>query len=322
MNDQPARFVQTVTGPLAIDTVALADGHAHVWIDPAPAISGAARIELNDYDKVRAELEDFRTLGGQLLVDCQPGTAGRDSHILQRLARDTGVAITATTGTHQRIYYAPDSWIWSAGADEAATWFIDELTVGMHRPGEAAQAEDAPRAAVIKIGYEGVIEGQTAVLMEAAAQAAAHTGAAILFHTERGRNVEALMPFFSARGVPPTRLYMCHVDKRVDIGLHRELAEAGVLLGYDTFARPKYNPDEGAWKLIAALVSAGLDQSVAICLDLAFPNTWRAYGGEPGLRFLPAVVLPRLAREGYSETTIRRLTARNVLERLAWDSAS
>ena len=130
MNDQPSRFVQTVTGPLAIDTVTLADGHAHVWIDPAPEISGAARIELNDYDKVRAELEDFHALGGQLLVDCQPGTAGRDGRILQRLSRETGVAITATTGTHQRIYYAPGSWIWSAGADEAAAWFIGELTVG------------------------------------------------------------------------------------------------------------------------------------------------------------------------------------------------
>lgn len=322
MNDQPSRFVQTVTGPLAIDTVTLADGHAHVWIDPAPEISGAARIELNDYDKVRAELEDFHALGGQLLVDCQPGTAGRDGRILQRLSRETGVAITATTGTHQRIYYAPGSWIWSAGADEAAAWFIGELTVGMRRPGEAVPAEDAPRAAVIKIGYEGAIEGQTAVLMEAAAQAAAHTGAAILFHTERGHNVEALIPFYAARGVPPTRLYMCHVDKRVDIGLHRELAEAGVLLGYDTFARPRYNPDEGAWKLIAALVAAGLDRSVAICLDLAFPHTWRAWGGEPGLRFLPAVVVPRLVREGYSEATVRRLTARNVLERLVWDVPS
>jgi phosphotriesterase-related protein len=220
------------------------------------------------------------------------------------------------------MYYAPESWIWRATVDEAAQWFIDELTVGMHKPGEPPSAfgeQPPPRAAVIKIGYEGVIEDQTAVLMEAAAQASAQTGASILFHTEQGRNVEALTPFYAARGVPATRLYMCHVDKRVDVGLHRELAQAGVLLGYDTFARPKYNPDQGAWQLIAALVGAGLDGSMAVCLDLAFPRTWRAYGGEPGLRFLPQVVVPRLIREGYSEHTIRRLTARNVLERLVWE---
>jgi phosphotriesterase-related protein len=325
MREMTGKFVQTVTGPLDIDSVTLADGHAHVWIDPAPEVTGAARIELNDYAAVRAELEDFRGAGGQLLVDCQPGTAGRDSRALQRLSRDTGVAITATTGTHQQMYYAPESWIWRATVDEAAAWFIDELTVGMHLPGEPPPADayhPAPRAAVIKIGYEGVIEGQTAVLMEAAAQASAQTGASILFHTEQGRNVEALIPFYAALGVPATRLYMCHVDKRVDAGLHRELAQAGVLLGYDTFARPKYNPDQGAWKLIEALVGAGLDGSIAVCLDLAFPRTWRAYGGEPGLRFLPEVVVPRLVREGYSEQTIRRLTARNVLERLAWDKDS
>jgi hypothetical protein len=48
---------------------------------------------------------------------------------------------------------------------------------------------------------------------------------------------------------------MCHVDKRPDVGLHRELARAGVLLGYDTFGRPKYNPDQGVWQLIPALVA-------------------------------------------------------------------
>ena len=83
------------------------------------------------------------------------------------------------------------------------------------------------RATTIKVGYEGTIAGQTRVLMEAAAEASRQTGALILFHTERGQNVEALIPFFGDRGVPASRLYICHVDKRPDAGLHRALAQAG-----------------------------------------------------------------------------------------------
>ncbi len=323
MTHPTPQVVETVTGPLAIDSVSLADGHGHVWIHPAEGVTGEARIELDDPAKMGRELAGFAAAGGSLIVDCQPGGAGRDARMLRRLSRETGIAITATTGAHQQKYYSQDFWLWSANVDEAADWFIEELTVGMRDVVPSAVTDDpepSPRAVVVKIGYEGVIEGQTRVLMEAAAIASVRTGASILFHTERGLNVEALLPFFSQRGVPPTRLYLCHVDKRVDIGLHTELAQAGALLGYDTFARPKYHPDEGAWRLIAALAGAGLDHAVAVCLDLAFPVNFRAWGGEPGLRFLPEVVVPRLAREGYSAQTIRRLTATNVLERLAWSA--
>lgn len=310
--------VQTVTGTVAVEAVQLADGHEHVWIKPAGGVSEDARIELNDYPRIRQELEAFKAAGGTLLVDCQPGGAGRDTRQLRRLSEETGVLITATTGAHQRKYYPPDSWQWRAGVDEAARYFISELTEGTRESlGEESGAEPV-RAAIIKIGYEGVIEGQTEVLMEAAAVASRQTGASILFHTEMGRNIEALIPFFEKHGVAPNRLYMCHVDKRPDVGLHRELARAGVLLGYDTFGRPKYDPDHNVWRLIPALAADGLAHGMAVCLDFAFPSMWRSFGGEPGLTFIQSDILPHLAQIGLDAATIKRLTAQNVANRLAW----
>ena len=312
--------VQTVTGSVPVAEILLADGHEHLWIDPAAGVSADARIELNDFSRIRQELENFKQAGGTLLVDCQPGDAGRNARQLRRLSETSGVLITATTGTHQRKYYAPESWQWRADVDEAARYFISELTEGTRESLDAASdhAAEPIRAAIIKIGYEGVIEGQTRILMEAAAVAARQTGASILFHTEMGRNVEALLPFFEKHGVPPTRLYMCHVDKRPDVALHRELARAGVLLGYDTFGRPKYDPDHNVWQLIPALVADDLAHGIAVCLDFAFPSMWRSFGGEPGLTFLQTHILPHLVRIGLDATTIKRLTARNVAERLAW----
>jgi phosphotriesterase-related protein len=266
---------------------------------------------VTDYAAIQAELADFRAAGGTTLIDCQPGGCGRDTRVLRRLAEGTGLQITATTGYHLQKYYPADHWLWSASEEEAAAHFVEELTGGTVESGGTV------RAATIKVAYDGVIAGQSRVLLEAAARAARQTGAAILAHTEQGRNVEALLAFFAGRRVPPDRLYLCHLDKRPDLGLHRELAQAGVLLGYDTFLRPRYDPERGVWPLLRALVADGLEGAIAIGLDLAPVEMWRFAGG-PGPLALPEQIIPRLRAEGLGEQAILRLTAQNVAERLAW----
>jgi predicted metal-dependent phosphotriesterase family hydrolase len=301
---------QAVSGLIPVDQVMLADAHAHAWIAPPEGVAAENRLELNNYDAIKAELSDFRAAGGTTLVDCQPGGCGRDANRLLDFAQATGLHITATTGFHLRKYYPPESWLWSAPAEKAADYFIEELSTGMVETGGTIPAT------TIKVAYEGVVEGQPRVLMEAAAEASRQTGALILFHTERGASVEALVPFFADRGVAANRLYLCHVDKRPDMGLHRELAQAGVLLGYDTFVRPKYDPERGVWPLIKRLVADGLSAAVAISLDLAIASMWQHYGGRVGLLFLPQQIVARLQAEGFPETIIRQLTAQNIALRL------
>jgi phosphotriesterase-related protein len=64
---------------------------------------------------------------------------------------------------------------------------------------------------------------------------------------------------------PPLR----HIDKRPDHGLHAELTQAGVMLAYDTFFRPKYDPERNLWPQISAMVAAGLNHVVALATDVA-----------------------------------------------------
>lgn len=304
--------IQTVTGSIDAQAVTLADAHEHLWIHAPDGVSDQARLELDDYSAIAAELRDLRAAGGTLVVDCQPGGCGRDTRQLSRLSAETGVAITATTGFHRQIYYPPDYWLWSASAEQAAAYFIEELTIGTR------ESDGVNRATTIKIGYEGQIDGQTRVLMEGAAQAARESGALLLFHTEQGKNVEALIPFFEQHGVPPNRLYLCHVDKRPDFGLHRELAQAGVLLGYDTFIRPKYDPENGVWTLLRRMVDAALTHHVAIGLDMAFASMWRHYGGTPGLLALTEQIAPRLRAEAFPDDAIANLLGKNIARYLGW----
>jgi hypothetical protein len=81
---------QAVTGLISADQVKLADAHAHVWIAPPVGVTAENRLELNNYDAIKAELSDSRAAGGTTLVDCQPGGCGRDANRLLALAQATG----------------------------------------------------------------------------------------------------------------------------------------------------------------------------------------------------------------------------------------
>ena len=307
--------LQTVTGQIPVEDVKLADGHAHAWIQPPPGVPYDAPT-LNEYEPILLELDDFREAGGTMLVDCQPGGCGRDARMLVKLSEATGVQIAAVTGFHVRKYYPLKNWLWQASETEAADHFIEELKGGM-----TETASSVP-ATAIKVGYEGLLEGQFRVLMEAAAEAALQTGAGLLFHTEQGQNVEALLPFFTDRHVPHNRLYFCHMDKRSDSGLHRELAQAGVLLGYDTFLRRKYDPEKHAWPLLKTMAQAGLGSQVALGLDAAMAGMWARMGGEWGLLALPQLITPRLQYEGIDETTIAGMIGQNVARWLVWQPSN
>lgn len=302
--------LQTVTGPVSPEAIGVADGHGHLWIEPPGGVDPDARLELADEALITRGLEVFRAAGGNAVIDCQPGGCGREATVLQRLSERTGVLVAAVTGFHLRKYYPGDHWLWKDSGDAAADHFSSELATGL-------EENPAARAAAVKVAFTGEFEGQERVLAEAAAVAARCTGAAILVHTEKGRNAEALLPFFADRGVPADRLYICHLDKRADLGLHRELARAGVLLGYDTFLRPEYRPETGAWRLIEALATDGLEDRIAIGLDLARLKMWASSAPDQGLAAICRRIVPRLETMGLDQARVQGLTGRNVARRLA-----
>jgi phosphotriesterase-related protein len=137
-------------------------------------------------------------------------------------------------------------------------------------------------------------------------------------HTERGAAIEDFLSFFAGRGVDPGRLVFCHVDKRPDFGLHREMALAGVMLEYDTFFRPKYDPENNVWPLLEQMTAAGLVGSVALATDMADPELWARLGGRPGLVAFLSEIRPRVAGFGLPDADIEGLLGGNIARRLAY----
>ncbi len=306
--------VITVRGAVPADSLGYTDAHSHVWIEPVPGGDPAAPV-LNAEQPITLELRDYRAAGGGAIIDCQPPDCGRNANVLLRLSEASGVQIVACTGFHLRRYYAADrAPLWAMTAEAAADFMIDELRNG------ALETRATARhvyPGFIKIAAEATLAASPMHLFEAAAAAAQAAGCAIEMHSERGAAIEDYLDFFVGHGLSPERLVFCHVDKRADFGLHRSMAEAGVMLEYDTFYRPKYVPENTVWKLLPQMIDAGLSANVAIATDMAFSEMWTHLGGEPGMTAFFTQIRARLAAIGTPAATIRKLMGGNITLRLA-----
>lgn len=307
--------LMTVLGPTALEDIGITDAHGHVWIERVSGVAGTPPV-LDDWNASRTELLQYRDAGGSALIDCQPGYCGRNGQMLARLALETKVHLVTCTGFHLRKYYPRGSPVWGWTAEQAAKYFLTELTTSLD---ETHGQEQPIRAGFIKVACEATLRQSESQMLEGAAIASHQSGAAVEIHTDRGMDAEAILEFFMRLGVAADRLVLCHIDKRADVLLHKDLAETGVLLEYDTFFRPKYFPEQTTWPLLERMLTDGLSSSIALAADFAEPGNWSAQGGSPGLAGWVTGLERRVRAMGASDHTIQRLLGKNIAERLSYD---
>ena len=307
MNGNPStpEKLVTVTGPIDPGEAGITDAHSHLWIAPVDGVRGVVLV-LDDEDAITAELRTYRAAGGGTIIDCQPPGCGRDGRVLRRLSEVSGVQVVACTGFHRRRYYADDYFLFSASTTAAYEIFVAEIT-------DHLEETDQVRAGFIKVACEETLDKSPLALLEAAVMASRATGAALEVHTEQGADADRIARALIDFGLSPARLVLCHMDKRVDVALHRDLARAGIMLEYDTFFRPQYEPDTHVWPLIERMVEAGFAAQIALATDLA-RKTQRG----PGLVGFVSHIVPRLRAMGCDEDAVRKLTGQNIADRLAY----
>jgi len=307
------RQVMTVLGPVRYDCLGLTDAHNHVWIG---AVLEAAQDSpvLNQFELIRNELIEYRKTGGETLLDCQPGGCGRDGKKLAELSKASNVDILASTGFHRNKYYPQDYWLWGSNAQNVSDYLCSELENGLI---ETMKTPFPVKAGFIKIALESAWADCPQPALEGAASAAYKTKALLEIHTEKGALAEKACIYFMDKGVLPNQLVLCHMDKRPDISLHMVLANLGVLLEYDTFYRPKYNPTSNLWPLIEKMVSEGLSARITLATDMAEAALYHHIGGGPGLSSLPGEIQAQLKVRGITEIARKQMLGGNIARRLA-----
>ena len=307
------KMVMSVNGPLELDQLGVVDAHSHVWIEQVPGANLDGLI-LDDLPGITADLIAYKMAGGSGIVDCQPGGCGRNGNLLRQISLNSGVHIIACSGFHLRRYYPADARIWQFSAAEAYAFFMDEVQLGL---AETQQEGEPVFPGFFKIAAEDSLDASPMQLFTAVAAASRISGLAIEMHTEKGAAVEDFLAFFLKEGVAAERLIFCHVDKRPDFGLHKELAQAGVMLEYDTFVRPKYNPQQHAWPLLEKMIAANLGAQVALATDMALTSMWAYSGGGPGPAAFVTQVKSNLENLELEPELVQQLVGGNIAARLS-----
>jgi len=307
------KLVNTVLGPISYDVLGITDAHNHVWIDSIKGADPTAPV-LDQFDLILNELKSYSQFGGSSILDCQPGGCGRNGKSLIRLSKASNIHIIASTGFHRKKYYNSDFWLLHATEEDATRYFVNELTNGLE---ETLDTPESALAGFIKIALEDKWSETPQTLLLAAANAARLTNSMLEIHTEKGALAERVVIFFESKGVPPSRLVLCHMDKRPDFVLQSELAHFGALLEYDTFFRPQYDPETNLWPLIQKMVGAGLGSQVALATDMADSKLYNSITKGPGLAALPGQIKTKLFQMGIHKDIIRQLIGGNIARHLA-----
>lgn len=301
-------MIQTVTGPIAPEALGFCQPHEHLFVRRTPAAEVNPALQIEDEARSVSEVAAYRDAGGGAIVDCQPGGAGRDLHVLRRISRETGVRIVGVTGYHMPGFYPEGHWRFSESREALQERFLRELTEGVREPGEEVPV--FPGAVKAAIGTDGPV-GRFAVCLRAAAGAAARAGVPLILHTEYGAGTVEAVRICEAEGLDPARIAVCHVDRQAsDYAPHEAVARTGAYLEYDTIARYKYHDDPSEVALIRHMLELGYAGRLLMSLDTTAARL-RSYGGAPGLTDILGHFIPMLMDAGVSRMEIDEITREN-----------
>ena len=264
------KSVKTVLGPIDPEKIGTTSMHEHIlWLTPGWQFAPEAG-EIFDskkiFDKIREDLIDYRSAGGQTIVDCSGIGLGRDVDFYAALSKASGVNIVACTGFWAERKILP--YFALKDVDYLTDLFVRELTHGMGTTGI--------RAGVIKVGNSkkgiSAVEEKT---YRAAARASRKTGAAIITHGVNFalRQLELLL----SEGAQPDRIVISHCDAAYSLDLQRdiEIARKGAYVGYDHIGiEPHLSQaayamsDDKRVALCKAFIDAGYTEHLVLSCDV------------------------------------------------------
>ncbi|MDJ0959945.1 MAG: aryldialkylphosphatase [Acidimicrobiia bacterium] len=317
-------MIRTALGDIDSAELGRTNYHEHLF-QVSPLLRGD---ELDDEQLSGDEGALLHEAGIDAMVDATPTGLGRDPEGVARISARTGLHVVLTTGAHRRPHYGDEHWLLRLSVDELAQRFTNDLDEGMPAVDtpEGQTPAVAPsggpiRAGILKagIGYWEIGSFERSVI-EAICVAHDATNAPVMVHLEYGSAAFEVLALLGDGGVEADRVVLAHADRNPDAGLHRELATVGAYLGYDGVARHRNWPDSALIQLIEDVAASSLDR-IVLGGDVARRTRYVAYGGMPGLAYLPERFLPRLEAVVGHEL-VATIMIENPRRLLDWASAS
>ncbi|MCW4385066.1 hypothetical protein OH146_04675 [Salinibacterium sp. SYSU T00001] len=295
--------IHTVLGPIEPHELGPTSMHEHllsdlsIWskppVEPRPegvemgpelrsylawnALSLPENLILDDADVAAEELATVAQAGGSAVVELTLEGMGARVAELREISRRSGVHVVIGAGFYVEDTH-PDR-IAGLGIDELTQVLLDQLRGGR---------EGVIPALLGEIGTSWPITDAEWRLVRAAGRAGAETGAAVYMHQSfRGPGGIDVLAALLDEGMPADRVIIGHLDEYFDKGYHREIAQAGAILGYDTFGTDFYYgstelrcpTDAERLDMVDWLIGEGFAEQLIIAADVWSQGNLRRNGG-------------------------------------------
>ena len=348
--------VQTVCGPITQDSLGITLSHEHILIDrpfrssePEEASKksmmnmrvrdlgienlGMIRLDpmfvkdnlnLDEIDVALNELKEYRTMGGNSLVDVTLQGAGRNPAILKEISEKVGLNIVCGTGWYVKSTHPP--MVKKCSVNQLCDIMVKELTEGIDNTG-------------IKAGIIGELgcsqpapfHPEERKVIKAAVLAQKKTGVCItihpsLFDLKISRIIKTghdCLDLLERQGFNPARFYLSHAGWVCqDLDYLIKLLDRGVTLSFDSFGSNadsqlntlsvRYRKPCDAERIIAIveLCKMGYDKQIVVSQDICMKIHLKKYGGY-GYSHILENVVPILRREGVSKKQVQKILVEN-----------
>jgi len=300
-------FIRTLHGDIHKEELGFTYSHEHIVCRPAFwQERGDDDMLLDDKEKSKLDVLDFKQHGGRTIVDATAIDYGRDVQAVQEIALETGIHIVGTAGFNKSFlwdakikeelksltgdYETYTKWIEAKSINELADFVIREVEEGLEgTPFKAGQVK-------FGTGYNRItpLEEKT---LRAVARAHHETKAPIHSHTEVGTMALEQIELLKSEGVNLSYLSLGHMDRNPDPYYHAQIASTGAYMSFDGIGKIKYAPESTRISLILDLVRKGYEDQILISGDTARKTYYKHYDNGLGLEYIISKWVPRFVDE-------------------------
>lgn len=315
--------VQTVRGPIDLDSMGTTLMHEHVFVLTPDVMQNYGQEWWDEEERVADAITKLRALaeaGVDTIVDPTVVGLGRYVPRVQRVNAEVDINIIPATGlfTFDEIppffaYRGPGTLL--GGAELMTELFVRDIREGITGTGI--------RAAFLKGAVEekGLTPDQTRV-QTAICETHQETGVPITVHTNAEHQTGRLaIDFYAKNGVDLTKVVIGHAGDSNDLDYLKSLMDRGASIGCDRFGLDMYNPTAERVETVAALCSQGyadrivLGHDAACYMDFfsgdAMQQVLRQVAPNWHYRHISNDVLPALSEHGVTDEQIQLMMVDN-----------
>lgn len=288
-------YINTVEGPMSIDSMGLTLIHEHMLVD----FIGADSINSDRWNrdlvtsKVLPYLMEVKKHGVRTILDCTPSYLAKDPLLLKSLSEKSGIQILTNTGFYGAVggKYLPD-FVQTESAEQLADRWIAEFEIGIEGTGIK------PGFIKISVNEADTLSPIDQKLVKAAGIIHQKTGLTMASHTGTWRTAVQEVRILQEIGVNPSEFVWVHAQNETDFEKYKVAAEMGVWISLDGIG---WAIDPYVDRLIFAKEN-GILGNVLISHDAGWFDPAKAGGGD----FQPFTnifkkLIPILNERGFTE---------------------